>query len=857
MNKRWLTFILCGGCLCLSMQARKTPYSVNAQKTYSVMSDQSYNNLIPRPVEITPAQGEFLLAAGTSIVTDREGKEVALYLQQKLRSSMGVSLKITSTSAVPAIALVVNKSLEVPAEGYVLSVSEKGVKIEGKDADGLFYGMQTLLQLMPPKVYASAVQTGVQWTIPAVSIKDYPRFHYRGMMLDVVRQFFDEATVKKYIDWLAMHKINKFHWHLTDDQGWRIEIKKYPKLTSVGAWRGPREALAPTLGSGEKRYGGFYTQKQVKEIVKYAAKRHIEVIPELDLPGHSHAAASAYPEILCPSSRVDESKRPIDDQADVWCVGNESNFKMLANILKEVAALFPSKIIHIGGDEVNMSIWPRCPICSAFMKKENMKRPEELQNYFVHRLGDIVHHLGKHMAGWDEILEGGNLDASTQVYAWRSLKKAEESIAKGIPTVVMVGQNYYFDMAQSKYERGHDWAGLVPLEKVYALDPGDPSIFTPEQSKLVTGVQGAIWAELLNEPARFLEYQSYPRICALAEAGWTPQALRNWDDFAQRMASAHYERMYNMGIAFRVPIPVVTYKNGWVTCKTPYANAEVRYTNDGSDPVASSPLYTDAIHEFNFDKLKFRTFYKDLSSAVVPVEYENVGVWKTDPSLKPKQQTWDLTGLVDRPGIWYATFVPYDEMKTPASVSQVRIYEKGFAVSSDERISSTANVQRYRLPLYAFDNTKQYTLKALVLGKDSTLEGVVKIERSHYMEPAVGVSANANMEPESVRFLTDYDFETVARTIDRGAAGQSLTYVFATPLTCSKITFGTGLLSAFYLLKNGHIEYSTDGENWQRGDKFEKGIAVLRPSEPLKAVKVVIDGPNDEAGIAFQDLRIE
>ena len=181
MNKRWLTFILCGGCLCLSMQARKTPYSGNAPKTYSVMSDQSYNNLIPRPVEITPAQGEFLLAAGTPIVTDREGKEVALYLQQKLRSSMGVSLKITSTSAVPAIALVVNKSLEVPAEGYVLSVSEKGVKIEGKDADGLFYGMQTLLQLMPPKVYASTVQSGVQWAIPAVSIKDYPRFHYRGM----------------------------------------------------------------------------------------------------------------------------------------------------------------------------------------------------------------------------------------------------------------------------------------------------------------------------------------------------------------------------------------------------------------------------------------------------------------------------------------------------------------------------------------------------------------------------------------------------------------------------------------------------------------------------------------------------
>ncbi|GAT61799.1 beta-N-acetylhexosaminidase [Paludibacter jiangxiensis] len=819
-----------------------------------MMFAQSYN-LIPRPVEVTPAKGSFSLTSAAAIVAGKGSKQVALYLQQKLNRSTGMPFKLATTSAVGSIELIVNSALDIPAEGYLLSATDKGVKIEGKDADGLFYGVQTLLQLLPPQVYSAQLQGGIQWTIPAVSVKDYPRFHYRGMMLDVVRQFFDEQTVKNYIDWLAIHKINKFHWHLTDDQGWRIEIKKYPKLTSVAAWRGPNEAIAPTLGSGDKRYGGFYTQKQIKEIVRYAAEQHIEVIPEIDLPGHSHAAASAYPEILCPTSR-DEAKRAADDMADAWCVGNETNFTMLANILKEVAALFPSKIIHIGGDEVNMAIWPRCPICSAFMKKENMQKPEELQNYFVHRLNKIIDGLGKRMAGWDEILDGGDLEGSTQVYAWRSLKRAEVATEKGVPTVVMVGQNYYFDMAQSKYERGHNWAGLVPLDKVYALDPADNTVFTAEQAKKVMGVQAAIWSELFNEPARFLDYQSYPRICAMAEAGWTQQSLRNWNDFYQRLTSSHFERMYNMGIAFRVPFPVVTYKNELVTAVAPYPGAEVRYTVDGSEPNASSVRYSGPVKEFNYEKLKFKTIYKDLSSVAVSPECENVGGWVSDSAAKPKPQVWDLSGIVDRPGIWYATFVPDQPTKGSASVSQVRVYENGIAVASDDKATATERTQRYRLPLFAFDKTKKYSLKAIVQGKEN-VSGVVKIERSRCMEPAVGVSVNANLNPEYARYLTDYDFETVARTIDRGVAGQSVTYVFAQPLTCSKITFNTGTLTAFYLLKNGHVEYSVDGENWIRGDKFEKGIAVLRPSQPLKAVKIVIDGPNDEAIIAFQDLKIE
>lgn len=819
------------------------------------MSAQSFN-LIPQPVAVKPEQGIFHLTNTVAIATGKENRSTAMYLQQKLNHSTGIAIRIVSASVPAAIVLKTNASLDVPAEGYLLSVNEKQVVIEGKDADGVFYGVQTLLQLFPPQVYAEKEQLGVAWTVPAVTVKDYPRFHYRGMMLDVVRQFFDVATVKKYIDWLSMHKINRFHWHLTDDEGWRVEIKKYPKLTSVAAWRGQGEALAPVWGSGDKRYGGFYTQKQIKEVVRYAADRHVEIIPEIDLPGHSRAAAAAYPEILCPTSR-DKEKRAPGDRGDVWCVGNEANFTMLGNILKELAALFPSNFIHIGGDEVNLSIWPRCPLCSAFMKEHNMQKPEELQNYFVRRLSDIIHSLGKQVAGWDEILDGGNIDASSQVYAWRSLQRAQESVKKGIPAVVMAAQYLYFDMAQSKYDRGHNWASLVPLDKVYFLDPCDSSLFTPAQTGLIRGVQGCLWAELLNEPPRFMEYQSYPRICALAEIGWTPQALKNWSDFYRRLTTVHFERMYNMGIAFRVPPPVADYKNGEIFVTMPFEGADVRYTTDGSQPEATSPRYKSPITDFDYEKFRFRTFYRNMASIAMPAGCASPGMWNADMVIKPQVQSWNLAGIVDRPGIWYASFVPSAGTKGIASVSQVRIYENDVLVASDEHLATADGSQRYRLPLYAFDKSKQYTMKALVQGKTSVSSGSVTIERSPYQEPPVGVSVGVNLRG-GAQSLTDYNFDTAVSTADPCKAGQSLTFVFAAPVHCSLITAVTGFpINGLYDLKEGHLEVSYDGQTWLKEGKFAKGKAVIRPSKPVKAVKIVVDAPSSDPEIVFQDLRIE
>jgi len=457
------------------------------------MYAQSALNLLPKPVQLSSGTGAFLLTPSTVVCADKESKASTVYLKEKLSRSAGIKLTFVSPVATQnRIALRVNPKLDLPSEGYLLTVNENGVTLVGKDRDGLFYGVQTLLQLLPPQVYSDTLMKNVAWKIPFVSIMDYPRFHYRGMMLDVSRQFFDVPTVKRYIDWLSIHKINRFHWHLADDEGWRIEIRKYPKLTSLGAWRGPDEVLHPSYGSGEKRYGGFYTQKQIKEVIRYASERHIEIIPEIDLPGHSRAAGASYPEILCLADTINEDQAAHIEESNVWCVGNEKNYNMLKDILKEIAALFPSKTIHIGGDEVDMSIWQNCPRCQTLLKEQNMSRPEELQNYFVRRIGKIVQELGKQMAGWDEIIDGGELDSATSIYAWRSLQRGAASTAKGLPTIMMVGQNYYFDMAQSKYERGHNWAGIVPLEKAYSFDPADPKYFSPEQIRLIQVYRGAM-----------------------------------------------------------------------------------------------------------------------------------------------------------------------------------------------------------------------------------------------------------------------------------------------------------------------------------------------------------------------------
>lgn len=567
-------------------------------------------NLIPLPQKVQENNGVFVIDNNVSICGNATF-EIG-YLKEKIEKSSGIKIQKGENGS-KKIEINITPSAQTKMEGYQLDVTPDKITITASDKGGAFYGVQTLMQLMPSSIYGTK-DGWEKWEVPCVEITDYPRFSYRGTHLDVSRTFFPEETVYSLLDWMSYHKLNRFHWHITDDNGWRLEIKKYPDLTRKGAWRGPDEVLPPSYGSGNQRYGGYYTQEQIKKIIKYAADRNIEIIPELDMPGHSKAVISTYPQTGCTN---DETFLSVNGEVqNVWCVGNENNYKMLDNIIKEVAALFPSKTIHIGGDEVNMDNWKNCPHCQELMKKEGMKSEIELLNYFVRKLEGIVNKYGKVMAGWDEILDGGELKPNTTVYAWKSIKRGIESVKKGQPTVFMVGEYCYFDMKQTPAERGHNWAGIVTLDKTYSLDPIGALNLTPEQEKLVLGPQGALWTELLNRPARFLEYQYFPRLCALAEVGWTNKELKDYNNFFTRLTKTHYERMHHMGIAFRLPYPEVVYENNTLKVKLPYDWAVVRYTTDGTEPTASSNVYTGDIVTFEPEKFRFATFYRDYNKSI-------------------------------------------------------------------------------------------------------------------------------------------------------------------------------------------------------------------------------------------------
>jgi len=828
----------------------------------TLLAAQPTVDLISKPVQMKVSAGIFTLTPATVITSNPAGHELAGYLHDKLKKSTGFNLRTTHSTIVKHVTLDVNPSLDIPKEGYRLTVNEYGVLITGKDRGGLFNGIQTFLQLLPPQVYSDTLMRKIKWTVPFINITDYPRFQYRGMMLDVSRQFFDIATVKKYIDWLSMHKMNKFHWHLSDDQGWRIEIKHYPALTSKGAWRGPNELLEPSYGSGEKRYGGFYTQKEIREVVRYAALRNIEIIPEIDMPGHSRAAAVAYPNLLCKSDSIElngttpASEDLIWHNQNVWCVGNEQNYTMLKTILKELAGLFPSRTIHIGGDEVNPYYWKHCSLCQSLMKEKQIKSSSELQHYFIHRLEGILHSLGKEMAGWDEITTGGTLDTTTTIYAWRSTEKAAEAVSKHYPTILVMGSYFYFDMAQSPDDRGHNWAGIVPLEKVYSFNPLNDSLFNEDSFRYVKGVQGALWSELLNEPQRFIEYQSYPRIAALAEAGWTSQAERNWDDFYTRLTRTHFQRLNNMNIAFRLPPPVASYRSGFVSVTLPYKDAEVHYTTDAGLPTLQSPVYKDSFRTNSPDSMRFRTFYTPTlaSIAMTPVR-ASIGTWNTVGQPAIVQKSWDLTPVFNKAGNWDITFNP-DSVSKTLSIDQVTLVENGNKVASAQP-QQYMGKWHYRLEAPAYNGSKVYSLRADIKSPSQS-GGTVQIQLMPYLTPITGITVNMPLTNHDALPLTDYNFNTTVSCRGNAKAGDALTFVFASPLVCKSIISVTGkpMLSLFPV-KNGHLEVSYDGIHFDFASKYVKGVASMRPDRPVKAVRIVIDGPTEDPVMAIQDLRIE
>ncbi|MBW8864403.1 MAG: beta-N-acetylhexosaminidase [Verrucomicrobia bacterium] len=511
-------------------------------------------SVIPQPQNVKILPGDFELTSKTKI-TFAGGEAEAGLLAATLRKSTGYKLPVSPVSTVPAkseITFLLDTNLlgSLGAEGYKLSVSINYVGITAATPAGLFYGSQTLLQLLPPEIFSAGHVKGVFWTAPCAEISDSPRFQWRGFMLDCSRHFFDTSEVEETINLMSRYKLNTFHWHLVDDQGWRIEIKEYPKLTGVGAWRRAVNfglaSNSTTAYDSHGRYGGYYTQKQIREVVAYAAARHVTIVPEIEMPGHSIAALASYPEYSCDGGTY-STDRDGGVYNGIFDVSNEKTYVFLGNILREVSGLFPGKFIHIGGDEVPKETWHKSASCQALMKAEGLKDEKELQAYFTRRIEKIVDSYGKSIIGWSEIREGG-LSPSAALMDW--IGGGSESAASGHDVVMTPTKYCYFDHYQSTNHTIEPKAigGFLPLQKVYEFDPM-PEKLAPEFQARILGGQANLWAEYVPN-FRHVEYMMFPRLGALSEADWSPKEVRDWDNFKARTA-VNEKRLDAMDVNYR------------------------------------------------------------------------------------------------------------------------------------------------------------------------------------------------------------------------------------------------------------------------------------------------------------------
>ncbi len=509
-------------------------------------------NIIPKPAEIKVGKGFLTIKQPVGFIyNDEVPKDYgATFFKDYLKRFYKITQFKTGSEHSYGLPteIFIDYSPDSSLKGsYKLQVDEKGIYMFGNEI-GLFYAFQTLIQLLPAPIPNSKIQ------IPFVSIKDEPRFPYRGMHLDVGRHFFPVSFVKKCIDYLALHKMNYFHWHLTEDQGWRIEIKKYPRLTQVGAWRnGTIIGRYPGTGNDGIRYGGFYTQDEIKDVVAYAAKRYITVIPEIEMPGHCSAAIAAYPWLSCfPNESTkhppqcawsgDTTGKQVQQTwgvfDDVYCAGKDSTFQFLQDVLDEVMALFPSKYIHVGGDECPKANWKRCPLCQKRIQDEHLKDEHELQSYFIQRMEKYLNSKGRTLIGWDEILEGG-LAPNAMVMSWRGEEGGIAAARQKHNVIMTPGGWVYFDHSQSQDEDSVTIGGYTPIEKVYSYNP-IPDSLTAEQGKYVLGAQGNVWTEYMGNE-RKVEYMIFPRMSALSEVLWSQK--KDWNDFEKRLMAQfkHYD----------------------------------------------------------------------------------------------------------------------------------------------------------------------------------------------------------------------------------------------------------------------------------------------------------------------------
>ncbi len=514
--------------------------AIAALVTLSCKTEVPVPEIIPQPEEITVNEGVFKIA-GAPVVIGEGIPEAAVKAINDFSAQVElVSGKKTKEGA-PAVSYVLNDNLG--AEAYALNVKKDGVTVEASDFNGFFYAIQTMKQMLPAGIYGSAPAKG-KWVLPCVSIMDSPRFAYRGLLLDCCRHFFPVEEVKKVINLMSIHKMNRLHWHLTEDQGWRIEIKKYPRLTEVGAWRNGTQIFRRGETDGV-RYGGFYTQDELREVVAYAAERGVTIIPEVDLPGHMIAALASYPELGCTGGPY-EVMQYWGVHKDVLCVGKEETFTFLEDVLTEVMDIFPSEYINIGGDECPKVRWESCPLCQKRIKqlglkdKDGFKKEHYLQNYVTARIQKFINDHGRKIIGWDEILEGDLAEGAT-VMSWRGTKGGIKAVSKGFDVVMSPNTYCYIDYYQTKERDKEPYriGKYLPLEKVYGYEPMEGMPENGEEH--ILGVQCNLWAEFLKTEVD-LEYQLLPRMSAISEVGWIPKGTKDFDRF--RASLDHMKDIY-------------------------------------------------------------------------------------------------------------------------------------------------------------------------------------------------------------------------------------------------------------------------------------------------------------------------
>ena len=703
-------------------------------------------DIIPKPRNYNANGDVFQLTSDVNIIYSDELKAMAEFLGESLSPATGwyFTIEKSKPAANNSISILIDNSENIEKEGYQISVTKNLVEIIGADPAGIFNGIQTMLQMLPVEIYNKQRQKNVDWKIEGAEIADAPLYPWRGIMLDASRYFYDKDYVLHLIDMMGMYKMNVLHLHLIDDAGWRLEIKKYPKLTSVGAWR----------GIGHERTGGYYTQEDIKEIVAYAALRNIDVIPEIEIPAHTLAAIAAYPWLSCSEEQQIVQKQHSISR-ELYCVGKESTFEFLEDVFKETFELFPSKYIHIGGDEAHYDRWRECEHCQALKAKLGLESEKELQVYFTKRVQKMVAKYGKTIVGWDEIIERG-LDDKAVGMVWHKPEKAISGTKAGHDVVMALTGHCYFDVAESGIPgevKAATWLKPISLEKVYSFNPMIEGIEEKYRSQILGGhatlwsdqfIHGTILQEIAplneNRSEKYFDYLTFPRMAALAEVCWTPTELQSWDDFEIRM-STHYNRLDEAVYGYRVPQPKLISKNevdgGFeIILENVINNAEIRYSTDGIPANVYSEIYTNPVIVKKLNQFQAITVVNRHQYSLplyFPEKYDKfkkygtlVAEWNPNNIQGKEFGVFEInaTGKINKNGTYELAFW-FTGGTHRLEIEKIEVFKNGEKTAEDEHPAFTGGKAKNNIYSFNIDNYETgaaFTIKAKVrgdLGNDS------------------------------------------------------------------------------------------------------------------------------------------